>query len=276
MRGFFTLLAFIAGLVAPLGPAAAEAVGDSTLRPLLTGNDSRGWEAVGRLNIAGRAMCTGALIAPDLVLTAAHCLYDSASRTRVDPAAIKFLAGWRNGRATAVAQGMRALVPADYVYDPASPAKRVPADIALVKLRQPIRKASITPFQTGARPRKWDRVEVVSYGEGRAQSPSLQDSCHVLARQGGMMIFSCKADFGSSGAPVFAIRNGVAQIVSVISAKGDIGARQVSLGAAVDAPLARLMARLARETAPAGAPTAVRRLTLSRLPRQGGARFVRP
>ena len=40
--------------------------------------DSKGWEAVGRLDLAGRGFCTGALISPDLVLTAAHCLLQHA------------------------------------------------------------------------------------------------------------------------------------------------------------------------------------------------------
>ena len=74
---------------------------DSGLKRLDTGDASRGWLAVGRLDIDGRGFCTGALIAPDLVLTAAHCLYDKPPANRFDHARIEFLAGWRNGRAGA-------------------------------------------------------------------------------------------------------------------------------------------------------------------------------
>ncbi|WP_367153196.1 serine protease, partial [Leisingera sp. F5] len=56
-----------------------------------------GWEAVGRLNIGGRAMCTASLIAPDMVLTAAHCMYDIRNGRAVNPRSLKFEAGL-NGR----------------------------------------------------------------------------------------------------------------------------------------------------------------------------------
>jgi len=44
-----------------------------------------GWEAVGRIDIKGKGTCSGALIAADLVLTAAHCFarvaYNSDSKS---------------------------------------------------------------------------------------------------------------------------------------------------------------------------------------------------
>ncbi|MDG1069030.1 MAG: trypsin-like serine protease [Sulfitobacter sp.] len=45
---------------------------DASLKRLNNGDEAKAWEAVGRLDIDGKGFCTGALIAPKLVLTAAH------------------------------------------------------------------------------------------------------------------------------------------------------------------------------------------------------------
>ena len=53
--------------------------GDGNLRPLDTGVVAGRWAAVGRIDLGSKGFCSGTLIAPDVVLTAAHCLYDKAT-----------------------------------------------------------------------------------------------------------------------------------------------------------------------------------------------------
>jgi len=258
--------------------SAVDAGSDTGLKPLLTGNDSRGWEAVGRLNFAGRTFCTGALIAPDLVLTAAHCLFEKDSGRAYRADEIEFLAGWRNGRANAQRRVSRAIAHPDFEFTNGDRIGRVGFDLALLQLDQPIRNASVAPFETATRPRKNAQVDVVSYAHDRAESPSLQERCRVLARRSGMLILSCSVDFGSSGAPVFVVDDtGVARIVSVISAKAQIAGRDVALGTRLEKPLGDLMALMANSEAPAAPKTGVRVLTLGATSTSGGgAKFVRP
>ncbi|NCQ23872.1 MAG: trypsin [Rhodobacteraceae bacterium CG17_big_fil_post_rev_8_21_14_2_50_63_15] len=253
------------------GPAQAQ---DSRLHKLEVGDEARQWEAVGRLDLGGRGFCTGALVAPNLVLTAAHCLYDKATGARLDPARIEFLAGWRNGRAAATRSVRRAVSHPDYDYGNRVTAERVRNDLALLELYHPINNTTITPFETDERPRKGQKIGVVSYGKDRAEAPSLQNICEVLARQDEVLVMSCDVDFGSSGSPVFSFEGGVPRIVSVVSAMAEVEGRKVSLGTRLIDPLQVLRAALDagegvfQDAAPKMFTTGTRRET--------GAKFAKP
>ena len=259
--------------------AIAEGEGTSDLMSLMSAYDARGWEAVGRLNIGWGGMCTGAMISPKLVLTAAHCMFDSRSGKTVDPASIEFHAGWRNGRASASRRVRRAVIHPDYKFTGPENDIHVSHDLAILELDSEIRLASIQPFNTGSRPRKGQSVGVVSYAHDRADSPSIQEVCHVLARRQGALVLSCDVDFGSSGAPIFAEVDGHPQIVSVVSAKAEVRGRRVSLGTNLEKPLSEMMAvlqgggGLVPRQVPAARtvkPNQTRRLN------GGGAKFLRP
>ncbi len=250
---------------------------DSTLERLDTWGRNRGWEGVGLLNIAGQTSCTGVMIQPDMILTAAHCLYDSETGERVDPRQVEFRAGWRGGKSIALRMGKAAVIHARYADGDRLSGEQIRYDVALLQLVDPILSTHAEPFRADGGVRTGSEVSVVSYGAGRNDAPSRQRACEVLEADRGLVVMSCDVVPGSSGSPVFAIRLGRPRIVSLVSAMGTVNGRQVSFGMDIEEPLADVLAdfRAGRGVFPAVLPSA-RRLVVGEDRNTGGARFIKP
>ena len=132
-------------------------------------------------------------------------------------------------------------------------------------------------YNTDVRPLEGMEVGVVSYAHDRAESPALQEVCHVLARHGGSLVLSCSVDFGSSGAPIFVIEDGQPRIVSLVSAKAKVRGEPVALGTNLTGPLGDLMELRAQNDGVFGRPKpVVRQLISTEAHSSTGAKFVRP
>lgn len=200
-----------------------------------------GWEAVGRLTISGKTMCTGALVAPDLVLTAAHCLYNPVTGSKVRPDRITFQAGLQNGRAKAERAVVSASAHPDYRHRTKG-AAQVGHDLALLRLSSPIGAQEVVPLAFEGRPEKGDILSVIAYTVGNRHDPQMAYPCQVVARKKATLVMNCEVDFGASGAPVFALQNGQRPyLVSVISAKAEMKGRDVSVGTSLDPSVLRML-----------------------------------
>lgn len=263
MRFFAIIICLLAAL-----PAYAQ---DGGLVTLQTRDASKGWDAVGRLDIQNKGFCTAALIQSRLILTAAHCLYDNDG-VLVAPDRFRFEAGLRDGRAQASRGITRILAHPDYNHNGSqTDTAQVANDIAILELDQPIRDGRIIPYAIAAKPRAGDQIGIVSYARDRANAASLQEVCNVINRQDGVLLMTCDITFGASGAPVFTMNDGQVRIVSVVSAMADIDGQRISIGTSLQQPLAQLLRDFASNST-GGA----RKVITTGQRSEGGAKFVRP
>lgn len=238
MRAIFAFLLMCTAAAAQTLPVIAPAA--PPLRDLTPGGLDRQWLAVGRLE-TGTGFCTGTLIAADLVLTAAHCLFDRSTGAALPQAGFRFSAGLNGGRPVAVRSVRRVVMHPDYAFDLPDELDRVRSDVALLELDRAIPPGQVTPIPARGSAGAGDRVQIVSYGQGREDHASLEEGCAVEAGDGRMQVLSCHIDPGSSGAPVFVTRGGHVGVVSVISAMASWRDDPVALAADLGGGLAPLL-----------------------------------
>lgn len=214
----------LAGLLAVLTGSARGAesflpgiVGDDDRTPL--DSESWPWQALGRVNQAAGLHCTGALIAKDAVLTAAHCLMDRLTGAWLDASTVVFAAGYRRGEAVDSAHGREILHPAQAV-DPRHPSLQdVAADWAVLYLEHPlhIRPIPVHPLPPEGSAFRFKRA---GYSQDRPHLLSLHDGCALLARlDGGRVLFTdCDSTHGDSGSPLLLRQGKKTWIVGITSA----------------------------------------------------------
>lgn len=222
--------------------AQAENTG---LQRLGSENEARVWQGVGRLELAGRGFCTATLIAPDTILTAAHCVYDTNTGAAHAPRDLVFRAGLLHGKAVATRRVSK--IAAHAGFDPLGEMdqQNVTHDVALLRLEKPIPSNELNWFALHSDAVKPSKVSVVSYGRGREDAQSRQKECKLIERQDDVLAFDCDVTFGSSGAPVFSHLNGQrGRILSVISGIVTVKGKKIALGMYLPPLIAELKPQL--------------------------------
>lgn len=203
--------------------------------------------SVGRLSIdQDDEFCTASLVSEKIILTAAHCLFDSATGQVFSAEKLRFQTGWNAGKAYFTTAISRAVTHPDYQFeDMFFETRRIRNDIALLELKEAVPIGAAMPFKVDDFPALGAALALVSYQRGKSDEPHIKQNCRVAGDQISMLVMACEVTFGSSGAPVFyKYPDGSFTMVSLISAKAQLNGQDVALGPALQPALARMYARL--------------------------------
>jgi hypothetical protein len=244
------------------GGAPADSAVQADEVEVVTGVPDHGRDpAVVALDIGEVALCTASLIAPDVLLTARHCVSRTSESVECPatmpqvtanraPSSLKVLVGDDVGASREVAQGKAVLVPpGDTLCD---------ADIALVVLDRPVTGVEPLVVSKGGIA-KGGHVTAVGYGkrgdDGAAGQKLLRSHVKVLATSDKEFLVGEATCQGDSGGP--AIDESSGDIVGVVSRGGPscAGAGVHNVYTRVDAFLPLVVQALARSSAGAPSPT---------------------
>lgn len=165
------------------------------------------WAAIGRVQTELGSRCTGFLLSPVVVQTAAHCLWLSATHRFVQPESVHFLLAYSGGHYSAHARVTHFVIPPGYTT--AQENQLAGLDHATLILDHPVAKPDAV-FHVTATLQDVTPGTSVSLGGYEQNQPDIitaDTHCHLTGTtqdgQGNLLLtHDCAGTHGSSGAPL--------------------------------------------------------------------------
>jgi protease YdgD len=191
------------------------------------------WSSIGKINNSARSSCTGSIVAPNKVLTAAHCLFNRSTNRFLQAGSLHFLLGYRAGEYRLHARVASYVV--DPNYNPNEAKKSILADWAILVLVDAV--ASDTkplPLATNS-PVSGEPLMIGGFSQKHPFKMTADTECQVsgVARSG-VIMHDCSATHGVSGAPLLKAGEGTEiRVVAIHVANGELNGKPIGFAVPV-------------------------------------------
>lgn len=184
------------------------------------------WSAMGRLNNGLGGHCSGVLIGPKLLATAAHCLWNHRTQAVIPVTSLTFVAAYDRGGYLKASKVARMHPAPGWSFSPSGGLAERGNDWALLELDDAMGD-DVGFVALGTDPEPGQSVTAAGYGKDKAHVPTAHLGCHVLERRGALYVNDCDAVQGDSGGPMLIWRDGQPRLaalnVAVLIGAGDLG-----------------------------------------------------